>query len=226
MPVVNMPPMLRELFASLDSRVRKLEQSQSFQAPSLTANPSPLRNGMIWYRSDLKRYLTYDNNVVRAIGEMRWYGDFQDTTTQTLGSTASVYPVAIGTTNASFGVSITSSNRITYANPGIYFLNFSMQLESLDTSAANEAYVWIRQNGTDTPASMGRLSINSKHSGVNGSSVASWSYTITTTAANEYVQFYWTAQSTQVQITTDPLTASPPIPQSPGFVCTTFQMAW
>ena len=67
MPVINLPPMLKDLFNGLDSRVRKLEQSQSFQAPSGTSDPSPLRNGMIWYRSDLGTFRVYQNNVVKTI---------------------------------------------------------------------------------------------------------------------------------------------------------------
>ena len=67
MPVINLPPMLKDLFNGLDSRVRKLEQSQSFQAPSGTSDPSPLRNGMVWYRSDLGTFRVYQNNVVKTI---------------------------------------------------------------------------------------------------------------------------------------------------------------
>lgn len=67
MPVINLPPMLKDLFNGLDSRVRKLEQSQSFQAPSGTSDPSPLRNGMIWYRSDLGTFRVYQNNAVKTI---------------------------------------------------------------------------------------------------------------------------------------------------------------
>jgi hypothetical protein len=67
MPVINLPPMLKDLFNGLDMRVRKLEQSQSFQAPSGTSDPSPLRNGMIWYRSDLNTFRVYQNGVVRTV---------------------------------------------------------------------------------------------------------------------------------------------------------------
>lgn len=67
MSVVNLPPMLRELFGTLDTRVRKLEQSVVFQAPSGTTDPKPLRNGMIWYRSDLNTFRCYQNGVVKTI---------------------------------------------------------------------------------------------------------------------------------------------------------------
>jgi len=67
MSVVNLPPMLKTIIGELEKRVRKLEQSVTFQAPSVTVDPSPLRNGMIWYRSDLGTFRCYQNGTVRTI---------------------------------------------------------------------------------------------------------------------------------------------------------------
>ena len=67
MSVINLPPILRVMFNELESRVRKLETSQRFMAPVLTADPLVLTNGMIWYRSDLKTFRVYQNNAVRTI---------------------------------------------------------------------------------------------------------------------------------------------------------------
>lgn len=67
MSVINLPPILRVMFNELESRVRKLETSQRFMAPVLTADPLVLTNGMIWYRSDLNTFRVYQNNAVRTI---------------------------------------------------------------------------------------------------------------------------------------------------------------
>jgi len=61
--VINLPPLLRVMFNELESRVRKLETSQRFMAPVVTADPLVL----IWYRSDLNTFRVYQNNAVRTI---------------------------------------------------------------------------------------------------------------------------------------------------------------
>ena len=67
MSVVNLPPMMKTIINELDKRIRKLEQSTLFQAPSLTADPAVLRNGMIWYRSDLNTFRVYQAGAVKTI---------------------------------------------------------------------------------------------------------------------------------------------------------------
>ena len=67
MSVVNLPPILRELFNGLDVRVRKLEQSQIFQAPVVTADPPILKDGMIWYRSDLGTFRVRQAGATKTI---------------------------------------------------------------------------------------------------------------------------------------------------------------
>ena len=67
MSVINLPPILRVMWTELESRVRKLEQSQIFQAPVVASDPLILKNGMIWYRSDLNTFRVYQNGAVRTI---------------------------------------------------------------------------------------------------------------------------------------------------------------
>lgn len=67
MSVINLPPILRVMWMELESRVRKLEQSQIFQAPVVASDPPILKNGMIWYRSDLNTFRVYQGGVVKTI---------------------------------------------------------------------------------------------------------------------------------------------------------------
>jgi hypothetical protein len=224
MPVVNLPPMLRDLFNGLDSRVRKLEQSQSFQAPAVTSNPSPLRNGMIWYRSDLGIFFTYANGAVRAIGEMRYYGSFFDTTTQTIGSTTTAYAVGINTTDIANGFSIVSGSRITAAIAGKYNLQFSFQLQNSDTTD-RITNIWLRKNGTDIADSNGQVTVPSRHGSVNGAHIAAWNYVLSLNA-NDYVEFWWQAESTQVSMPTVAAGTTPTTPRTPAVIVTIQQVAW
>ena len=224
MSVVNLPPILRVMWNELEARVRKLETAQIFQAPPLAVNPIVLRDGMIWYRTDLDMYFTYANGAVRAIGEMRYYGSFFDTTTQSLGSTASVYAIALGTTDASNGVSITNGSEILIANAGVYNIQHSLQFDN--SSAANlNADVFLRKNGVDVASSDGQVGIMPKKGAVNGTMIASWNY-IVTAAAGDKFQLYWTAEATTVRIVTIPASVSPPHPSAPSVIVTVTQVAW
>jgi hypothetical protein len=218
--------MLRDLFNSLDSRVRKLEQSQSFEAPAVTSDPSPLRNGMIWYRSDLKKFETYDNGAVRPIGEMKYYGSFYDTTTQTTASSTAINAVKLNTTSEANGFSIVSNTRITPTYSGVYNVQFSFQMLNADTSQNNDAFIWLRVNGSDVADSTGQITIPNKHSGINGAVIASWNYVLTLNVG-QYLEFVWNSASTQVSIGYVAATSGPPvIPSIPSAIVTIQPAAW
>ena len=224
MSVINLPPLLRVMFTELESRVRKLETSQRFMAPVVTADPVVLTNGMIWYRSDLGMFFTYANGAVRAIGEMRYYGSFFDTTTQTIGSSTTAYAVGINTTDIANGFSIVSGSRITAATAGKYNLQFSFQLQNSD-STDRIANIWLRKNGTDIADSNGQVTVPSKHGSVNGAHIAAWNYVLSLNA-NDYVEFWWQAESTSVFMPTVAAGTSPVTPRTPAVIVTIQQVAW
>ena len=51
MPYVNQPPALRDIFAALDDRIRRLETAARFTVPIVTTDPINYRNGDMWYNS-------------------------------------------------------------------------------------------------------------------------------------------------------------------------------
>ena len=66
MSVVNRDPDLRQMMVDIDKRLRKLEQAPIFQVPRVTADPTPIINGMVWYRTDLNTFRGYVAGVVRT----------------------------------------------------------------------------------------------------------------------------------------------------------------
>ncbi len=66
MSVVNREPELRQIIMDIDKRLRKLEQAPIFQVPRVSADPTTLINGMIWYRTDLNSYRGYVGGLVRT----------------------------------------------------------------------------------------------------------------------------------------------------------------
>lgn len=152
------------------------------------------------------------------------YGSFFDLTTQTIANTASVYPIAISNTDVSNNVSITSGSRITVARAGVYNLQFSLQLSNASASE-QDAYIWLRKNGTDVADSATTLSIPKKHGSVNGAGVAAWNF-IVTLGNGEYVQLYWNANSTDMSMPTIAASASPVIPRIPSVIVTMTEVTY
>ena len=51
MAYINQPPDLRQLFADLSDRLRKLETAGRFTVPIVSTDPTNYRNGDLWYNS-------------------------------------------------------------------------------------------------------------------------------------------------------------------------------
>jgi hypothetical protein len=51
MPLINQPPDFRQIFADLESRLRKLETAVRFTSPNVTTDPTLARTGDIWYNT-------------------------------------------------------------------------------------------------------------------------------------------------------------------------------
>jgi hypothetical protein len=63
MAYINQPPALQQMFADLDSRLRKLETAQRFTAPNVnfgTSTPTYPRPGDIFFDTDALVLMFYD----------------------------------------------------------------------------------------------------------------------------------------------------------------------
>ena len=171
--------------------------------------------------------LTFSSGVLSAtsststVGSPGYYGSFYDTTTQTVASTTTAYVIGINSTALNNGVSITSSNRITFAYAGIYNIQYSIQLVNSDT-VNHEANIWFRQNGTDIADSNTQVTVPGSHGGINGAQCLCVNLFVNA-AANDYVQLVWQADNTSVSIATFAAGSSPTIPVTPGVIVTAMQ---
>jgi hypothetical protein len=165
---------------------------------------------------------TNGGGLLSWIGTTGYFGVFEDVTNQTIASTTTAYPVAIGTTDEANGISIVSGDRITFANPGTYNIQYSIQFTSSDTSV-HDANVWVRKNGVDHADTNSQYGIPSSHGGIPGHLIGSVNYVITV-AAGDYIQLYWNATSTNVFIETIGPQTGPVVPRTPGVILTVTQV--
>jgi len=154
-----------------------------------------------------------------------YYGAWQDNITQTAAASNTGYAMIFRTIDLSNGVSVvtngTNLTRITFANTGIYNLQFSSQFQNTHTSD-EDVTIWLRFNGTDVTGSAGLVSVPSKHGGVNGHIIAGWNYLLDV-VAGQYYELVWSTSNTLV--TMEFYAAGSPPPSAASVIMTVTQQS-
>ena len=126
------------------------------------------------------------------------YGAFQDDLTQTAPSSTTAYPMLLRVTDSANYVSVVENSKVTFTYAGVYNIQWSGQFQNTDTSE-HDIQVWIRKNGVDVTGSTGFISVPNKHGGINGHTIVGWNYVLEL-EANDYIQFMWQSDSSQVTL--------------------------
>jgi hypothetical protein len=158
-------------------------------------------------------------NSAAAFADTAPYGAFQDSTDQTAASTTVAYPMTFDTTDFSNGVYLSDSSRMNVRNAGIYNVQFSVQLENID-SAQHDVDIWFRKNGTNITASNSKFTVPARKSAsIFGHVVAAINYFVEL-AANDYIEIVWRTESTDVSLEQTPAESSPTRPATPSVIAT------
>lgn len=139
-----------------------------------------------------------------------YYGNFFDTTTQTIVGVSTHQPIRLNTTDLSNQVSIANSSHIVIANSGIYNIQFSLQIDKV-TAAGAHIYIWLRKNGLDVPNSATELAVQGTFSEV----VAAWNFVVSSNA-NDYYELIISA--TDIHIRLKAASASGVVPAIPSVI--------
>lgn len=137
-----------------------------------------------------------------------YYGAFQDITNQTAAVINTGYPMRLGVTDLSNGVTVVSNSRITIANTGIYNIQWSAQFTN-PLSAEHDVTIWLRKNGVDVPGSSGIVLVPAKHGSSDGHTLPSWNFLLDV-VAGDYYEFVWSTVNTSVYISFQPAGSPPP----------------
>lgn len=151
------------------------------------------------------------------------HGSFYSLNDQTaLANTATA--VLVEQTAFAQEISVANDTEITINKPGVYNLQFSLQLANSETQIHTASF-WIRLNGSDYPSSCTEIDVPSSHGGNPGKIVAAWNIMGIATTPGDYVQLMWSTTSAQVRIEhIDPQT-SPTRPATPSAIITLQQVA-
>jgi hypothetical protein len=158
-----------------------------------------------------------------------YYGAWQDGFTQTAAASNTGYAMIFRNVDLSNGVSVvtngTNLTRITFANTGIYNLQFSSQFQNTD-NAQHDITVWLRLNGTDVNGSSGFISIPARKSagvGNEGHIIAGWNYVLSV-VAGEYYELVWST-SNFTNVTMQFYAAGSPPPSAASVIMTVTQQS-
>lgn len=150
-----------------------------------------------------------------------YYGAFSDVTDQTAAAINTGYPMRLGVTDLSNGVTVVSNSRVTIANTGIYNIQWSAQFRN-PTSSEQDVTIWLRKNGVDVAGSAGVVSVPKKHGSIDGHTLPSWNFLLDP-IAGDYYEFVWSTTDTSVYINFEP--AGSPPPSTASVVLTVTQQA-
>jgi hypothetical protein len=153
------------------------------------------------------------------------YGAFSSGVTQTAASNTAT-ALTFDTTDFANGFSIVSGSRITPDYPGLYNLQFSIQLQSL-SNATEDVYVWFRKYTASTTTLANIPTSNSiigllarKGPGDPNHGVFGWNYYIPL-AVGDYVEIMWsTTNGTDVSVPYYAASGSPTKPATPSVIVT------
>lgn len=146
-----------------------------------------------------------------TIQQMQYYGEFSRTSDTTPLAINTAYPVVMTGTDIANGITLgTPASRIIVPQSGLYTVSASAQLSSGSATDKN-VWFWFRKNGSNVAnsARLVTVSTNNAYFPVAVESTISL-------AANDYVEFCWAADSTNV--TLDAVASTAFAPAAPAVV--------
>jgi hypothetical protein len=154
--------------------------------------------------------VVYPDASIQTTAYRGYAGQFSDYTNQTTSDATISKVITFNTSDYSDGISVISSSRITYANAGIYSLEFDIEVEN-SGGTRSEFYVWLSKNGTTVANSTSVASVPAIQTSVNGRSYVTATHLITI-SAGDYIELNWGTSSTSVQLSTFATGTSPTRP--------------
>jgi hypothetical protein len=139
-------------------------------------------------------------------------------------STTVAYPITLNNTDPdSNGVSIVSNSRITFANSGVYNIEFSVQADRVSGSGTDTIDIWFRKNGANLPESNGVITVSGGAAAAK--TIAAWNFMLEL-VANDYVELIWRTSDTRLELIHEPAGTSPTRPAVPSVIVTAHQVMY
>lgn len=203
--------LLRQAYVAHDA-----DPTIHIQSGTLANRPASLAEGSTYFCTDTQDTYTYTGGAWVQTAWAHWYGDFYDTTDQAITTANTAQLVTLNSTGVTRGTSRSNGSRVNVSYAGDYNIMFSVQFRNASADE-QDAYLWLKKNGTNIADTAGRVTIPKKHGSEDGHSIAAWNV-YATLAANDYVELYVQASSTDVTVET--IAAAGSVSRSPSVILT------
>lgn len=145
------------------------------------------------------------------------YGAFSSSVSQS-ATVNTATKLLFATTDLS-NVITAPSSQITVVNPGVYNLQFSIQVQNLQTTQ-QDMFIWLKKNGVDVVGSTGVIGLPAqKSAGVPSRDIKGWNYFLSLDA-DDYVEIYWSVADVLVTIPAYAASGTPTKPSTASVVAT------
>lgn len=205
-------------------------------APALPFAPVQYdRPYMDGFNNILRQYFKSVDNVTNAvlgIAGARYLSAPTGSFISSSDQTAAAIDTAYGITLSGLGGAVVNgvyvggaaantfpSSRLYVAYPGIYNLQFSLQLNNADTQE-HDVNIWLRKNGANVADSNTVIGVPQRHGGLDGHTVAAWNFFIEWDDIADYYDLAWSTPDVDVRI--DAKVAAAPAPATPSVILTLY----
>lgn len=138
------------------------------------------------------------------------------TSSQQLIASGAAQAVTFNSIWAENGVHIVSGSQITFDEAAAYEFKFVAKVENSD-NAVHDVWFWVKYNGENFPNSATRMTLQPrKNSEESSSQLMTVSITGVAQNDNDYIQLYWTGESTLTSLHASP--GNGIIPSSPSII--------
>ena len=168
----------------------------------------PSQTGSFTTTSSFNSYTQSINNVTSSF-VTSYYLSAYHTGTLTVPTINTPCTTSFSSTDFSRGITISGSysDKIKVSSAGIYNIQFSAQVDKVNSSNAN-VFFWLSKNGTAIPWTNTDLAI---FGGANEAAVAAWNFFVSA-STNDYFQLMFGANNDNIVLESTTPTVGPAIP--------------
>lgn len=182
--------------------ISQLPQSNTLQGGELFVN---VQEGVTKYTT-LNDIASYNSEYLSCYS----------TTTQQLIASGSEQAVTFNGIWASNNINIEDSTKITFTSAGVYQLTFTAKVYNPD-NAVHNSWFWIKYNGNNFPNSTTQMTLQPRKSASEPSAqLMTVSILGVAQNSNDYIELYWTGDSTTTALKETP--AFGVIPEIPSII--------
>lgn len=185
---------------------------ESYNTGSLLVSSSFAGTTLTFEKGDTT---TYDIDLGTSFHENSYLSIFSSAS-QALVTSGSEQIVTFTSEWASRNVNLVDNSRITFDRAGVYEFNFVAQVTNSD-NAVHSSWFWIKYNGSNFPNSTTQVTLDPrKNADTPSAQLMSISIIGVAQNDNDYIELYWTGDSTTVALTQTDATAV--IPETPSII--------